>query len=195
MAYGYLSPLSRGSLAGAGSLFDLHRQMNQLFDDLVERGPTGSSGLSSAAATGWPQLEIDQQQDSIRVVAELPGVDEDDIELTVEDGVLSLTGEKRCERKDESGYSERSYGRFERRIALPSNIDEDKCKADFSNGVLTVTIPRAAEKARGRRIPLAKGGGKPSERLAAQNDSEAPLRQQAAEEPRRDERSDDGQQG
>ena len=198
MANGYLSPwrpgsLTRGALGTGGSLFDLHRQVNRLFDDLIE-SPAGSSG-ASLATTGWPQLEIDQQDDRIRVIAELPGVDEKDVELTIDDGVLSLSGEKRSERKDESGYSERSYGRFERRIALPSNIDEDKCSADFRNGVLTVTIPRAAEKARGRRIPLGQGGDPSGRRIEAQNDSQAPLHQQAAEEAGRSERSDEDQQG
>src|SRR5688500_5759119 len=114
MANGYLTPWRSGSLSrspfGGGSLFDLNRQMNRLFDDLIE-SPAGSPGSTALAATGWPQLEIDQQDDQIRVVAELPGVNENDVELMIEDGVLSLTGEKRCERKDESGYSERSYGR------------------------------------------------------------------------------------
>ena len=197
MANGYLTPWRSGSLArspfgGGSSLFDLHRQMNRLFDDLIE-SPAGSSG--GALATTWPQLEIDQHDDRIRVVAELPGVDEKDVELTIEDGVLSLSGEKRSERKDESGYSERSYGRFERRIALPSNIDEEKCQADFRNGVLTVTLPRAAEKTRGRRIPLGTSGQQAGRRIEAQNDEAERAMQQAAEEPRRDNRSDLGQQG
>lgn len=197
MANGYLTPWRSGSLArspfgGGSSLFDLHRQMNRLFDDLIE-SPAGSSG--GVLATSWPQLEIDQHNDRIRVVAELPGVDENDVELTIEDGVLSLSGEKRSERKDESGYSERSYGRFERRIALPSNIDEEKCQADFRNGVLTVTLPRAAEKTRGRRIPLGTSGQQAGRRIEAQNDEAERAMQQAAEEPRRDDRSDLGQQG
>ena len=198
MAHGYLAPwrsaaLTRSPFGTGGSLFDLHRQMNRLFDDLIESGPSGST--PALAATGWPQLEIEQQDDQIRVVAELPGVDENDVDLTIEDGVLSLTGEKRSERQDQSGYSERSYGRFERRIALPSNIDEDKCKAEFKNGVLTVTIPRAAEKARGRRIPLGSGGEQSGRRIEAQNDADTMPRQQAAQESRRQERSDEGQQG
>ena len=197
MANGYLTPWRSGSLArspfgGGSSLFDLHRQMNRLFDDLIE-SPAGSYG--GVLATSWPQLEIDQHDDRIRVVAELPGVDENDVELTIEDGVLSLSGEKRSERKDESGYSERSYGRFERRIALPSNIDEEKCQADFRNGVLTVTLPRAAEKTRGRRIPLGTSGQQAGRRIEAQNDEAERAMQQAAEEPRRDNRSDLGQQG
>jgi HSP20 family protein len=197
MANGYLTPWRGGSLTrspfGTGSLFDLHRQMNRLFDDILE-SPAGSLGAPVLAATSWPQLEIEQKDDQIRVVAELPGVDEKDVELTIEDGVLSLTGEKRSERKDESGYSERSYGRFERRIALPTNIDEDKCKADFRNGVLTVTIPRAAEKARGRKIPLGTGGQQQARRIEAANEPESMPRQQAAEESRNERRSTEGQQ-
>jgi HSP20 family protein len=197
MANAYLTPwrpgsLARGPFSAGGSLFDLHRQVNRLFDDLIE-SPSGSSG-TAFTPTSWPQLEIDHQDDKIRVVAELPGVDEKDVELTIEDGVLSLSGEKRSERQDEGGYSERSYGRFERRIALPSNIDEDKCKAEFRNGVLTVTIPRAAEKARGRRIPLGQGGDTSGRRIEAQNDAETMPRQQAAEESASG-RSDESQQG
>jgi HSP20 family protein len=185
MANGSLTPWRGGSLTsggafGTGSLFDLHRQMNRLFDDLLERTPLADLGSGTAAMTGWPQLEIEQQDDRIQIVAELPGVDEKDIELSIDDGVVSLTGEKRSERKDEQGYSERSYGRFERRIALPSNVDEDKCSADFKNGVLTITVPRSEEKSRGRRIPLGQRG-KESQRIEAQNDYEPP-RQQAAEE-------------
>ena len=162
MANGYLTPSRRGSLTGSpfggSSLFDLHRQVNRLFDDILggDLSPGLSQGLSAGA--GWPQLEIEQKDDQIRVVAELPGVKEDDIDLTVEDGMLTLSGEKRSERKEEGGYSERSYGRFERRISLPSNIDEDKCSADFRDGVLTITIPRSEEKARepsGMRRPRA----------------------------------------
>lgn len=197
MANGYLGPSRRGSLTGGspfggGSLFDLNRQVNRLFDELIDGGRSaGSQGFS--AGTGWPQLEIEQQDDQIRIVAELPGVKEDDIDLTIEDGMLTLSGEKRSERKDESGYSERSYGRFERRVTLPSNVDEEKCSADFNNGVLTVMLPRAAEKARGRRIPLGSAGGQKGRTIAAQNDTSPAARQQAAEEPARSEQGEDWQ--
>jgi len=198
MANGYPGPLRRGSLTGGspfggGSLFDLNRQVNRLFDELIDGGRSAGSSQGLSAGTGWPQLEIEQQDDQIRIVAELPGVKEDDIDLTIEDGMLTLSGEKRSERKDESGYSERSYGRFERRITLPSNVDEEKCSADFSNGVLTVTLPRAAEKARGRRIPLGPTSGQKGRRIAAQNDTAAASLQQAAEEPGRSEQGEDWQ--
>jgi HSP20 family protein len=193
MANGYLTPWRRGSLAGggplgSGTLSDLHRQMNRLFDDLFEGGPL--SRLAGGGGTGWPQLEIEQQDDRIEIVAELPGVAENDIDLTIEDGVLSLTGEKRSERKDENGYSERSYGRFERRIALPSDVESEQCTADFRNGVLRVTIPRSAQGRQGRRIPIGS-----SQRLEAQNDAEPAPHQQAAQEGSGVDRPHDGQQG
>jgi HSP20 family protein len=192
MATGSLTPWRRGSLTsgggfgsssgfgGSGSLFDLHRQVNRLFDDLFDRGTSG--GMQGwTGGTGWPQLEIDQQEGRLQVTAELPGVNEDDVELTIEDGMLTLAGEKRSERKDDNGYSERSYGRFERRIALPPDVDEDGCQADFKNGVLTVTLPRSQEKARGRRIPLG-SGNRPQGSLEAQNDAHSTPRQEAATE-------------
>lgn len=179
---------------GGGSLFDLHRQVNHLFDSLLDDRPFGALAPAAGfAGSSWPQLDIQQDDQTIRVEADLPGVKEDDIELTVEDGVLTLAGEKRSERKDESGYSERSYGRFERRIALPANVDEDTCSAQFKDGVLTVTIPRSAEKQRGRRIPLGGGSsgqaiGQSSEtdgeqqRAPSGNDNNAKSGQQAAQE-------------
>src|SRR5690606_28806010 len=82
----------------------------------------------------------------------------------------------------EGGYSERSYGRFERRVSLPSNVDEEACSAEFRDGVLTVTIPRSAAKARGRRIPLGSGDRK-GRTIEAQNDRQSDPMQQAAQEP------------
>jgi HSP20 family protein len=92
----------------------------------------------------------------IRVTAELPGLDENDVELTVDEGALTLRGEKRSEVDDnDRGYSERSYGRFERRIGLPQGIDRDTVTATFQNGVLTVILPRTeAANENVRRIPV-----------------------------------------
>jgi len=163
MAFGYLTPSRRrspaqhrsgagGSSAG-GSLFDLHRQMNSLFDDLLDFG--GGSGFAARGLMAAPAMDIHQDDQKVEITAELPGVKEEDIELTVEDGVLTLRGEKKSTRTDEeTGYSERSYGSFERRITLPAHVDEEACTADFQDGVLTITLPKSEEKARGRRIPL-----------------------------------------
>jgi HSP20 family protein len=199
MARNYLTPFRRSSMSGPSSgsgslgsfggtsLFDLHRQMNRLFDDLVGQGTDRSMGEQSFSA---PALEVHQTDDALEISAELPGVKQDDIELTVEDGVLTLRGEKRSTRTDqERGYSERSYGRFERSITLPASVDEDKCSANFRDGVLTITLPKSAERQRGKRIPLGGGGDR---NRGADNDSQAAPRQQAAQESARsDERRDD----
>jgi HSP20 family protein len=156
--------------------------MNRLFDNLLEQGPVGGGSLAGTSLAA-PALDVHQDGKQIEITAELPGVKEQDIDLSIEDGVLTLSGEKRSERNDEQGgYSERSYGRFERRLTLPSNIDEERCSAHFENGVLKITIPRAEEKQRGRRIPLGGARGQESERLQPHN-GQQPSMQQAASEP------------
>src|SRR5918995_2026176 len=126
----------------------LHREMNRLFDD-VFRGfdiaPFGSfDGMGRMA--GWPSVEVIDTDKDIRVSAELPGLDEKDVEVLMGDGVLTIRGEKRSEVEDkEHAFSERYYGRFERRIPLGQDVDEDKVEAAFKNGVLTVTVPKSAQ--------------------------------------------------
>jgi HSP20 family protein len=134
-------------------LLSLHRELNRLFDDDF-RGFGMWGGTERMAA--WPSVEFGETDKELRVTTELPGVDEKDVELTVEDGVLTLRGEKRAETDDKDrGYSERSYGRFERRVALPRGIDREKASATFKNGVLTVTLPKTeAANENLRRIPV-----------------------------------------
>jgi HSP20 family protein len=135
-------------------IYSLHREMNRLFDDVLHG--FGASGGGIGRSLGWPQVELAETDEALRVIAELPGMDEKDVELVVEEGVLTLRGEKRSEFDDkERGYSERSFGRFERRIGLPRGIERDKASATFRNGVLTVTLPRsAAANENIRRIPV-----------------------------------------
>ena len=139
-------------------VMSLHRDINRLFDDMF-RGFSMPSLPSIGGSLGWPRLELSENDKEIRVTAELPGMEEKDIEISLDDHQLVIWGEKKSETSDEErGYSERSYGRFERRIGLPSQIDEDKVEAAFRNGVLTVTVPRTAEAAQGRKtIPLNAG--------------------------------------
>src|SRR5215211_7108976 len=125
----------------------LHREMNRLFDD-VFRGfdvaPFGS--LSGPGRTmGWPQVEVSETDKDVRISAELPGLEDKDVEVLMGDGVLTIRGEKKSEVEDkERAFSERTYGRFERRIPLAWEVDEDKIDASFKNGVLTVTMPKSA---------------------------------------------------
>jgi HSP20 family protein len=159
MAFGYLTPFrsrTPATTGTGGSLFDLHRQVNRLFDDLFDQD--GDSGFYARAGMATPAMDIHQDDKQVEITAELPGVKEEDIDITIDDGVLTLRGEKESTREDEqSGYRERSYGSFERRITLPANIDEDACSADFRDGVLTITLPKSEEKARGRKIQLGQG--------------------------------------
>lgn len=163
MAYGYLTPIrarrssrGAGSAWGGSSLFDLNRQMNRLFEDLLEQPSRQDVGAVTGETIAPPAIDMHQDDDSYEITAEVPGVSEEDLDLHIEDGVLTLSGEKRSERDDqERGYCERSYGRFQRSIALPSNADEENCSAEFRDGVVRITIPKAENRPRGRKIPLA----------------------------------------
>jgi HSP20 family protein len=121
----------------------MHREMNRMFDQ-VFRGfdLTPLSMDRRLGGLGWPNIDIDETEKEIRVTAELPGLDEKDVELQIANGVLSISGERKSEAEDkERRFSERFFGRFERRIPL-DDVDEQKAEASFRNGVLTVTLPK-----------------------------------------------------
>jgi HSP20 family protein len=145
----------RGRDSDSHPLVSLHREVNRLFDDVV-RGFGMPSLDDRARGLSWPSVELGESDQEIRVTAELPGLDEKDVEITVEEGVLTLRGEKKSEVQDkERGYTERSYGRFERRIGMPQGVDRDNASATFRNGVLSVTLPKTqAANENVRRIPV-----------------------------------------
>jgi HSP20 family protein len=101
---------------------------------------------------------VAETDDAVEVSAELPGLDEDDVRVTLDNGILTVEGEKKTEREEKKRgvfFSERSYGRFQRSVALPAGIDESKVKASFKKGVLRVTIPKAeSARATRRSIPI-----------------------------------------
>jgi HSP20 family protein len=136
-------------------LLSLHREVNRLFDD-VFRGFGVPSLAGFERSLSWPNLELGETDNEVRITAELPGLDEKDVDITVEEGVLTLRGEKKSEVENKDrGYTERSYGRFERRIGLPRGIERDKASATFKNGVLTVVLPKSeAANENVRRIPV-----------------------------------------
>ncbi|HEV2746848.1 MAG TPA: Hsp20/alpha crystallin family protein [Allosphingosinicella sp.] len=147
-------------------LVSFRRDVERLFDDFFRGtglGPSLGSGFGSGLGLGggfggglaWPSVEVSDTDREVRITAEVPGMSDKDVELLMEDGVLTIRGEKKSATEDKDrGYSERYYGRFERRIALPSGVDEQGAKADFRDGVLTVTLPKSPEAERGRRIPI-----------------------------------------
>ena len=158
MAYAYLTPYRRGG----GSLFDLHKQMNQMFDELLgpdgqkaESQKSGKDGKKSKGGTSWPSLQIDQDDNEIVIHAELAGMKRDDIEISMDDGMLTLSGEKQKTTRSENGYTEFSHGRFERQVSIPNTVDIDAATAEFEHGLLTITLPKMEEKASGRKIAIA----------------------------------------
>lgn len=124
----------------------LHREVNRLFDDAF-RGFDLTPFVSHRFfdhGMGWPNVEVSENDKEVKVTAEIPGLDEKDVEVELANGVLTIKGEKKMETEDKDRlFSERNYGRFERRIPV-EDVEEDKVSASFKNGVLTVTLPKRA---------------------------------------------------
>jgi len=135
----------------------LHREMNRMFDD-VFRGfdltPFDTDRFFDRA-TGWPHIEVTETDEAMKVTAELPGLEEKDVQVELVNGVLAISGEKKTEAEDkERLFSERYYGRFERRIPI-EDVDDENVSAAFKNGVLTVTMPKAPQaKSKVKRIAI-----------------------------------------
>lgn len=136
----------------------LHREVNRLFDDVFREFDSRLPALGRLSSFGpaWPSVEISETESHITVTAEVPGLEEKDIDVLLDDGVLTLRGEKRSETEDKGRqFSERYYGRFERRIPLGFEVEEDKVAASFKNGLLTVTLPKSASaQSRIKRIEI-----------------------------------------
>jgi HSP20 family protein len=123
-------------------LMTLHREMNRMFDDFFRGFDLAPFGAHRALS--WPNIEVAETDREVKVTAELPGLEEKDVEVRLANGVLTIQGEKKTETEDKDRlFSERYYGRFERRIPV-EDIEEDKVSAAFRDGVLTVTLPKSA---------------------------------------------------
>jgi len=144
---------------------ELRKATDRLFEDFPRgfRWPvTGREspwGLSTnISGTNWPRVDMDETDEEIRITAELPGVDKDDIGVSVTDDRITIRGEKKAqEEKKERGYYklERSYGSFQRSLYLPCEVESDRVDASFKDGVLTVTLPKsAAAREQIRKIPV-----------------------------------------
>lgn len=160
MASRSLAPTSRSRRTPAlPSLMDPFRLVDSLFSDVVGTR-TGNGGGDLLAQ---PRMNIEDKGNEIRVTAELPGVSEDDVEVTLDDDMLIIAGEKRQEEEvDEGGMRlvERAFGRFRRAIQLPFAPDPDRVEAQFRDGVLTITAPKNAEQqSRHRQIKVKRDSG------------------------------------
>jgi HSP20 family protein len=139
----------------ASLVSQLQDEMNRVFTAL-----SGTEASSGAASTWIPPVDISEYSDRFEFAVDLPGVDPDKVEITLEDGVLTVSGEREAQarRTDDSGETrmrvERGYGRFFRRFVLPETVDAERVQANGRNGVLAITIPKQA-KAQPRRIKVA----------------------------------------
>ena len=129
----------------------MHREMTRMFDGFL--GGT-TEPLLGSGQFGWPHVDVRENDSQFKVCAELPGLEESDVEVTFAEGVVTLKGEKRLE-NDVALYSERWGGSFERQIVLGDAVDPENVKATFKNGVLTVILAKKPEARRQvRRIPI-----------------------------------------
>jgi HSP20 family protein len=154
------TPFGRRSLLSGDGYRDpfsaFRREMDRLFDEFL----TGPSGAAMERFEFSPALDLTENDKQVRLRAEIPGVDEKDVEISLEGDMLTIKGEKREERKEEGEHRrlyESAYGSFERDIRLPFEPRDQDVKAEFKNGVLTVTIQKPPEMAKtSKRIPIAK---------------------------------------
>ena len=128
----------------------LQQSIDRVFEDFWRTFnlPMLGDGDGGGASAVVPQVDVRETDQEVEVVAELPGMDEADVDVSVSQGMLTIRGEKRSEReKEDEGYvlRERSFGRVERIVPLPEGLDVDSAQANFRNGVLTVRIPKTAE--------------------------------------------------
>jgi len=129
-------------------LSGLHREMNRLFEDFVRGWDLPLARSLGRLDTFVPSVDVRETDKAVVVSAELPGMDENDIKVELADDGLTISGEKKTETDEEhEGISrhERTYGSFQRFVAIPVQVQEAKTTAEFRNGVLTVTLPKAPE--------------------------------------------------
>lgn len=148
---------------------DLRNQIDRVFDTFLSGFGPVSSVLSPFMGMGRsllgqpemsPQVDVSETDDAVVITADLPGLEEKDVDITLANGVLTLKGEKKGEREEkEPNYylMERSYGSFSRSFRLPETVDQDKCQATFDKGVLKITLPKAeSAKAQVKHISIKK---------------------------------------
>jgi len=138
-----------------GRLSDLRDEIDRLFE-----APLAELTQTSNLLSGWtPALDVFEQKENFVIKAELPGMKKEDITVSLHDGSLSISGERKSETRHEDAEvyrAERFFGRFQRAVTLPAPIAADKVQAQYKDGVLTVTLPKT-EEARPKQIDVSVG--------------------------------------
>ncbi len=155
--------ISRAEREEDNPFLALRREIDDLFEDffgrfeegLVRPGLGCLGGCDDAA---FLRVDVFETDDEVRITADVPGMEEKDLDVQLSDNLLTIKGERQSEREDKKRdyhLTERSYGMFQRSITLPGGIDESKAKARFKNGELTIRIPKTPEaKSRRKQIPI-----------------------------------------
>ena len=148
---------------GRRGFYDPLSDMDRVFDDVfggLTRRPGGRQGAQRL--TEWaPAIDVVEKDGDLLIRAELPGVKPEDVDITLQDDVLTISGERRAEQEGERGgyfVRERRYGSFSRSLALPGGLDESKVHARYDNGVLEVTVEGAAAVREPKRIQIEGSG-------------------------------------
>ncbi|MBZ6078798.1 Hsp20/alpha crystallin family protein [Microvirga puerhi] len=166
------NPLTPFYAGGRGDPFlSLHREMNRLFDDVLRGSATGPSENGDLGFVP-AHINVSETADDLRVTAELPGVAPEDVDITLDNGVLTIRGEKRFEKKDEKEsfhFVERSYGSFQRSLRLPFAVSPNQVHATFDNGVLTVSIPKSKAQEQSTRVQIQGRSGQGEKTSASAN--------------------------
>ncbi|NJN99424.1 MAG: Hsp20/alpha crystallin family protein [Anaerolineales bacterium] len=132
-------------------------EMDRLFDDFFGRGfglTPFEGGAMDHFGTFNPQVDVTENDKEVKITAELPGLSEQDVEVSLSNDVLTISGEKKHEKEDKGDNyyrMERSYGSFQRTIPLPAEVQSDKVDASFKNGVLTITLPKSPQATQNRK--------------------------------------------
>ena len=139
-------------------------RIQSLFDDFFGTDWSWGGRLAGSDLLRTPDADVQETADEVRVTLEVPGMRPEDIEVNLENNVLTVSGEKteeRSERDDTRRWhvSERRYGRFSRSFVLPRHVEHDRVEARLENGVLEVSVPKS-EQATPRRIEIGNGGGR-----------------------------------
>ncbi len=146
-------------------VYSLQQEMNRLFDDFFSADfgltPFKGFGLSEGFGAFNPSIDVTENDKEIKVSAELPGLSEDDIEVSLSGDTLTISGEKKAEKEDKGkNYykMERSYGSFRRVIPLPCEVETDKVNAAFKKGVLNIVLPKTPQAQKAvKKIAIKKG--------------------------------------